>query len=386
MPALRIRNTDPARAFIVRVWHRSNAFMSDGDSPWLDEAGTPSGARSRDHSVPPGATLALNVAAELAFTVLPAGDPVGIADAVRGYLRSGSTASGGTAGAVPLSLTNEATAPLRVRVFTSATFQFSPGRSSCSRPARPWSSRRGRKGSVSGWGERAEHEKRATPQALPEEAPSAMNREAYDRIAPEWDRARFAFYGREREYIDALLEGLPRRSAILDLGCGTGRPIAEYLLARGHRVTGVDQAAQLLAIARARFPEATWIESRLEDYAIPAGCAAIVCWDTLFHLERSVHARLLARMAMSLDSGGRIMLTVGGSEHPAFTDTMFGETFFYDSHLPSRVLVMLGELGFEPLIAEFMNPPTSGRDKGRYAIVAKLSDHCRDGTKRRALP
>jgi SAM-dependent methyltransferase len=199
-----------------------------------------------------------------------------------------------------------------------------------------------------------------------------MNREAYNRIASEWDRARLAFYGREREYLDALLEGLPQRSAILDLGCGTGRPIVEYLLACGHRVTGVDQAAQLLAIARARFPEATWIESRLEDYTIPDGYAAIVCWDTLFHLERSVHAQLLARMAMSLDPGGRIMLTVGGSEHRAFTDTMFGETFFYDSHLPSRVLVMLDELGFEPLIAEFMNAPTSGRDKGRYAIVGEL--------------
>lgn len=239
---------------------------------------------------------------------------------------------------------------------------------------------------MSGRGERAEHEKRTTPQALAEEAPSAMNREAYNRIAPEWDRARFAFYGREREYVDALLEGLPQRSAILDLGCGTGRPIAEYLLAHGHRVTGVDQATELLARARARFPEATWIESRLEDYAIPAGCAAIVCWDSLFHLERSVHAELLGRMADSLMPSGRIMITVGGSEHPAFTDTMFGKTFFYDSHLPSRVLAMLSELGFEPLIAEFMNLPTSGRDKGRYAIVAKLSDPCRDGTKRRARP
>jgi hypothetical protein len=33
---------------------------------------------------------------------------------------------------------------------------------------------------------------------------------------------------------------------------------------------------------------------------------------------------------------------------------------------------MLAELGFRPLIAEFMNEPTSGRDKGRYAIVAHI--------------
>jgi SAM-dependent methyltransferase len=200
-----------------------------------------------------------------------------------------------------------------------------------------------------------------------------MNKESYDRIAPAWDRARVGFYGRERDYVDVLLEGLPAGSEVLDLGCGTGRPIAEYVLARGHCVTGVDQAGELLAIARMHFPQAHWIESRLENFIPRQEYAAIVCWDTLFHVERSVHAELLARMARSLARGGRLMITVGGSAHPAFTDTMFGERFFYDSHPPDRVLAMLGELGFEPLIAEFMNEPTTGRDKGRYAIVAERS-------------
>lgn len=199
-----------------------------------------------------------------------------------------------------------------------------------------------------------------------------MNKESYDCIASEWDHARAAFYGREREYVDALIEGLPEFAEILDLGCGTGRPIAEYLLARGHRVTGVDQSAELLELARGRFPQATWIESRLEDFIISERYAAIVCWDTLFHIERSVHADLLARMAQSLLPGGRIMITVGGSEHPAFTDTMFDATFFYDSLPPDRVLAILDELGFEPLIAEFMDLPASGRNKGRYAVVAEL--------------
>ncbi len=89
--------------------------------------------------------------------------------------------------------------------------------------------------------------------------------------------------------------------------------MAESVLARGHRLTGVDQA------------------------------------------------------------GGRLMLTVGGSEHPAFTDRMFGAEFFYDSHPPEVELKLLRDLGFETLIAEFLNVPTNGRDKGRFAIVARLA-------------
>jgi SAM-dependent methyltransferase len=58
-----------------------------------------------------------------------------------------------------------------------------------------------------------------------------MNRDSYNEIAASWDEARTAFAGRERDYLDTFLSSLPVPSPILDLGCGTGRPIAEYILA-----------------------------------------------------------------------------------------------------------------------------------------------------------
>ena len=64
------------------------------------------------------------------------------------------------------------------------------------------------------------------------------------------------------------------------------------------------------------------------------------------------------------------MLTVGGSDQAAFTDTMFGREFFYDSHPPQTTMALLGDAGFRIVHSEFLNPPTSGRDKGRFAIVA----------------
>jgi len=203
-------------------------------------------------------------------------------------------------------------------------------------------------------------------------ANAVMNRESYDAIAASWDAARVAFYGRERAYVDALLDGLPPASHVLDLGCGTGRPIAEHILSRGHRVTGVDQAEALLARARARLPHATWITSSIEAFTSSDPVDAIVCWDALFHIERSQHRTLFERFAGMLGPGGRLMLTAGGSDHPPFTDTMFGRTFFYDSPPPHEVLAMLASVGFEPMVSELMNPPTSGRDKGRLAIVARL--------------
>ena len=212
----------------------------------------------------------------------------------------------------------------------------------------------------------------------------SINRDSYDAIAAEWDAARSAFRGDERRYLETLLEGLPTPSSVLDVGCGTGRPMAEFLLRHsrrgGHRVTGIDQSAALLAVAARRFPEATWVQARIEEYPFDGRHDAVICWDSLFHIERVHHDRILTAIHRCLAPGGRLMLTVGGSEHPAFTDTMFGRRFFYDSHPPRRVLDMLVEIGFDVLVGEFTDEPTGGRDKGRYAIVARKGG---DGADRR---
>ncbi len=200
------------------------------------------------------------------------------------------------------------------------------------------------------------------------------NARAYDRIAAAWDEARRSFYGRERDYVDLVLDGLPPASCLLDLGCGTGRPIAEYVLARGHRIVGLDQAEALLAIARRRFPAARWEHARLETLTLDGLFAGAICWDALFHVERAYHRTILATVARHLAPGARLMLTVGGSAHPAFVDTMFGEELFYDSHPPDAAVALVRDVGFEPILTEFMNLPTDGRDKGRFAIVARRVD------------
>ena len=205
-----------------------------------------------------------------------------------------------------------------------------------------------------------------------------MNRESYDSIASQWDTARSKFSGREIEYLEAFLDGLTVPSGILDLGCGTGRPISESLLERGHRVTGVDQSAGMLELARTRLPAGAWIESRIEDFESAEPYDGIVCWDALFHIERSSHEDLIHRMAGMLVGGGRLMLSFGGSDHPAFTDTMYGETFFYDSHPPELELEILRSSGFELVISEFTSVPDGGRDKGRYVVVARLAKPERD--------
>ena len=60
-------------------------------------------------------------------------------------------------------------------------------------------------------------------------------------------------------WMDRLTAGIPIGGTILDLGCGTGDPVARAFLQQGFRITGVDSSPNLVAIAKGRLPEAEWI-------------------------------------------------------------------------------------------------------------------------------
>jgi SAM-dependent methyltransferase len=85
---------------------------------------------------------------------------------------------------------------------------------------------------------------------------NAQIAEIYDLInpwAPEYD-----FY--------LSLAGL-RPCSVLDLGCGTGT-LCCALAERGHRATGVDPAAAMLAVARSKphADQVEWVESSAQSY------------------------------------------------------------------------------------------------------------------------
>ena len=67
----------------------------------------------------------------------------------------------------------------------------------------------------------------------------------YSRRAADWDADR----GRdliERAWLHRFLAEIPAGGAVLDLGCGSGEPIARYLSEQGRAVTGVDAAPGLI--------------------------------------------------------------------------------------------------------------------------------------------
>lgn len=77
--------------------------------------------------------------------------------------------------------------------------------------------------------------------------------EFFDRMAPQWD----ADMIRHDDVIATILDnaGVKPGVRVLDVGCGTGVLIPDYLARGVESVTGVDISPEMIRIAREKFPQ-----------------------------------------------------------------------------------------------------------------------------------
>lgn len=182
---------------------------------------------------------------------------------------------------------------------------------------------------------------------------------AYDRAAHAYHQARRDLSPSLRRYLEALVRPLPAGAAVLDVGCGTGQPVAKYLVERGFEVTGLDISPRLLALARQQLPGTRFIHGDMRKAEIHSLFHAIVAWDSVFHVPREEHAALFGRFKTWLRPFGRLLVSLGGSAWEGASE-MLGETFYYSGFAPEESLDLLRLAGFEILIREIDDPTSRG--------------------------
>jgi ubiquinone/menaquinone biosynthesis C-methylase UbiE len=111
---------------------------------------------------------------------------------------------------------------------------------------------------------------------------------------------------RQRSY-DLLR--LPRRATVVDVGCGTGRAVAELaeLAEPGAHAIGVDPDPAMLAAARSRFPDIDLRDADAAHLPLGEGEAHGYRADKVYHVLPDPNAAL-AETRRVLAPGGRIVL------------------------------------------------------------------------------
>lgn len=101
--------------------------------------------------------------------------------------------------------------------------------------------------------------------------PSRLGAEAlFDSVGPAYERA-FSKCTEQQDSIKWLIQNLPSNSTVLDIGCGTGRPVCSTLAAAGHSVYGVDISGAMIEAAKKQVPEADFLKVDIRTFAPPAG-------------------------------------------------------------------------------------------------------------------
>lgn len=132
----------------------------------------------------------------------------------------------------------------------------------------------------------------------------------YTRLAPFYDwmsKGLLAPFGGDTRFRAEVIDTWSIRSGdrILELGCGTGL-MTRQLLDRGAIVTCVDRSPPMLARARKRAPEATFVEHDVPTFA-PRGTYDRVILSYILHeLDRDARRATLAMARAALAPGGLV--------------------------------------------------------------------------------
>ena len=175
--------------------------------------------------------------------------------------------------------------------------------------------------------------------------PQANVLDLYHRHARTWDRLRTGKL-LERAWIDRLAALLPPAATVLDLGCGTGDPIARHLLEQGHHVTGVDGAAGMIDLARVRLPAATWHVADMRTLDLGQRFDGLVAWDSFFHLSQDDQRAMFQVFAAHAAQAAALLFTSGPSSGEAI-GTFEGEALYHASLSPDEYRETLAAVGFE---------------------------------------
>jgi SAM-dependent methyltransferase len=180
----------------------------------------------------------------------------------------------------------------------------------------------------------------------------------YERHARAWvaDRKRGRFV--ERAWLDRFAELLPAGSAVLDIGCGAGEPMAGHLIARGFVVTGIDSSRTMISLCQGNFPRYRWLVEDMRTLALGALFQGVIAWDSFFHLSFD-DQRGMFPIFRAHTAPGAPLLFSSGPRHGEAIGSYGGEPLYHASLDPTEYRALLGANGFS-VVAYAAEDPTCG--------------------------
>lgn len=159
----------------------------------------------------------------------------------------------------------------------------------------------------------------------------------FNKLAPEWDKKSI----RDTDKIRAILylAGVRKGSDVLDVACGTGVLIPDYIDMEAGSITAIDIAPEMITIAKSKFKDkAQFICGDAGSYDFDKLFDCIVIYDASPHFADI--EQLIAHLKNYLRPGGR--LTIAHSMGPLQLDRHHSGAAKHVSHIAYKAEELKG--------------------------------------------
>jgi len=163
----------------------------------------------------------------------------------------------------------------------------------------------------------------------------------------------------EAHWLDRFRNLLPAKANVLDLGCGSGKPIARYLIEKGCEVTGVDSSPEIIELCRESFPKSEWRVADMRELSLERRFDGIIAWDSFFHLGFDDQRQMFPIFRAHAAPGAALMFTSGPAHGEAIGE-FEGESLYHASLASEEYNLLLSANDFE-VVAHALEDPTCGK-------------------------
>jgi 2-polyprenyl-3-methyl-5-hydroxy-6-metoxy-1,4-benzoquinol methylase len=163
----------------------------------------------------------------------------------------------------------------------------------------------------------------------------------------------------EKKHLDRFLAQIKKEGKVLDLGCGSGRPMASYILSQGFSVKGIDGSDKMIELAKRYVPS---IDPEVQDMRhlnLSEKFDGIIMWHSSFHLPYDDQRILLPKLAEILNPKGSLLFTSGPGQGEAWGEN-HGESLYHASLSQDEYRKILGEAGFKVISLDVEDKSAGG--------------------------
>jgi ubiquinone/menaquinone biosynthesis C-methylase UbiE len=152
----------------------------------------------------------------------------------------------------------------------------------------------------------------------------------------------------------------PPPGRVLDVGCGSGEPIARHFVEMGYEVTGIDFVNEMLAMCRSRFPRMVWRSMDMRTLDLPDRFNIVVAWDSFFHLSPDDQRAMFPRFSRHTAAGGVLIFTSGTTEGEALGGDLCGDRLYHGSLNTDEYARLLDRNDYDVVLHRVRDPECGG--------------------------